>query len=217
MLAIVTSRIARAAAVALCVVGVLPRAAASQAGDGFVSLFDGTLNGWVIENEGKFTVRDGLLRVEAPAGWLRSEREYGDFQVRLEFRFLTDDADSGLFIRAAVGPSFGRGWPNGSYQVQMRNPIGPSRFPPIGGLFRHGMPPGTVTFDPAQAAALSKPTGEWQLLEAAVVGERLTVRLNGTEITRAADLVPRRGFIGLQGETGALELRAIGIREQVGP
>jgi Domain of Unknown Function (DUF1080) len=92
---------------------------------GFVRLFDGTLEGWTVENSqtNNFTVRDRILRVEGPQGWLRSNAQYGDFTLRVEVRFLTDDADSGIFLRAP-GPAsnvFVRGWPANAYQVQVRD------------------------------------------------------------------------------------------------
>ena len=187
-----------------------------QPAGAFVPLFDGTLAGWTIENTqaGNFTVANGVLRVQGPPGWLRADREYGDFTLRAEFRFVTLDADSGLFIRARSTGGFGPGWPNNSYQVQIRNPLGVSRFPPVGGLFRHGMPPGDLVFDPAVVSTLAKPTGEWQTLEVDVVGDRLAVRFNGSEVMRAGGIANASGFIGLQGETGTVEFRSIDIREQ---
>src|SRR5690554_4223396 len=71
---------------ALAVVGM----AADQAPEPrFTPLFDGkTLEGWVVENDdpSSFVVRDGVLRVEGRAGWLRSAREFRDFALRTEFR-----------------------------------------------------------------------------------------------------------------------------------
>ena len=188
-----------------------------QAG-GFVPLFDGTLNGWVIENTqaGNIGVRDGVLRVDAPSGWLRSTREFGDVVIRTEFRFVTADADSGLFVRASGSGQFMRGWPNNSYQVQIRNPATASRLPPVGGLFRHGMPPGPMEFDAASVEKVARPTGEWQTLEVEVAGNRLTARLNGTEVLKAMEIANPRGFIGLQAETGTVEFRSIEVRELTG-
>ena len=201
--------IACAAAAALSV------PAAAQAPTGFVPLFTGSLDGWSIQNGGpeNFSVADGVLRVQAPNGWLRSEKRYGDFSLRVEFRFVTPDADSGIFFRASGDMPFGRGWPNQSYQVQVRNPASESRFPPVGGLFRHGMPAGDMTFDPATASLVSTGTGEWQLLEIDVRGSDLVVRLNGTEVNRAGNIGNSPGYIGLQAETGTVEYRAIAIRE----
>ena len=193
-------------------------AAGGQQAGGFVPLFDGTLNGWVIENTqaGNISVRDGVLRVEAASGWLRSAREYGDVAIRTEFRFVTADADSGLFVRAGGTGQFMRGWPNNSYQVQIRNPATASRLPPVGGLFRHGMPPGPTEFDAAIVDKVAKPTGEWQTLEVEVTGNRLTARLNGTEVLRAMEIANPRGFIGFQAETGTVEFRSIEVRELSG-
>ena len=190
-----------------------------QPADGFVRLFDGTLAGWTIENTtaGNISVRDGVLRVEAPGGWLRSGREYGDVTVRTEFRFVTADADSGLFVRAASTSGFMRGWPNNSYQVQIRNPATESRLPPVGGLFRHGMPPGPADFDAAAVGRAVKATGEWQILEVDVLGSRLTARLNGSQVLSATEIANPRGYIGLQAETGAVEFRSIDVREAPRP
>lgn len=180
----------------------------------FEELFDGTLSGWTIENTAhdNFRIEDGVLRVEAPEGWLRSAKVYADFELRVEFRFLTDDADSGIFIRATGNEPFSRGWPNSSYQVQMRNPLGESRFFPVGGLFRHGMPDGDTDYDEALARRLSKPTGEWQEIVVRVVGDEVIAELNGERVLRAGNIANPEGHIGLQGETGALEYRSLRIR-----
>ena len=179
----------------------------------FVPLFDGTLKGWVVENTtaNNFTVTGGVLRVEGPSGWIRTERQFTDFTARLQFRFLTADADSGVFFRTTGATQFMRGWPNNAYQVQVRNPATQSRLPAVGGLFRHGMPPGEIAFDQPLVEKLTRGTGEWQDLAFTVAGETLTVRFNGTEVTRAANIVKQSGFIGLQAEVGGLEFRSIEV------
>ena len=187
--------------------------ATARAQERFVPLFDGTLTGWVAENAtgANFTVTAGALRVDGPSGWLRTERQFTDFTARLEFRFVTADADSGVFFRTTGATQFMRGWPNNGYQVQVRNPATQSRLPAVGGLFRHGMPPGEITFDQPLVEKLSRGTGEWQELMFTVAGETLTVRFNGTEVTRATNIVRQPGYIGLQAEVGVVEFRAIEI------
>lgn len=204
---------ARTSCAACLAAGVLSLYATAQ--DAPVPLFDGTLAGWSIERApgGNIALQDGVLRVAAPEGWLKSARTYADFSLRVEFRFLTDDADSGIFVRALDDAPFGRGWPGNSYQVQLRNPVGESRFPAVGGIFRHGKPPGETQFDAALAARVSTGTGEWQVLEIEAAGTDLEVRLNGTVLTRAAGIENPRGHIGIQAETGALEFRSIQIAE----
>jgi hypothetical protein len=179
----------------------------------FVSLFDGTLAGWVVENTtaNNITVTGGSLRVEGPAGWIRTERQFTDFTARIRFRFMTADADSGVFFRTTGAAQFMRGWPNNGYQVQVRNPATQSRLPAVGGLFRHGMPPGEITYDQSAVEKLSRGTGEWQDLEFDVAGDVLTVRFNGTSVTRADNIVRQRGYIGLQAEVGVVEFRSIEV------
>ena len=104
-----------------------------------------------------------------------------------------------------------RGWPNNAYQVQLRNPAGKSFLPAAGGLFRHGMPQGDLKYDQAAVEKLSRGTNEWEDLELTVTGDTLTVRFNGSEVTRAGNIVRQPGYVGLQAETGSLEFRSIEI------
>lgn len=202
----------------LCVIGPALLAAQSPAGE-FKPLFDGkSLSGWVVENSSgeNFTVRDGALRVEGPEGWLRSTEQYGNFDLRVEFRFLTDDSDSGVFVRAP-GPAsnvFVRGWPANSYQVQTRDISSNKTTNPIwiGNLYRHRTPPGDTAYDADAAARAVRPTGEWQVFDIQVMDDRITVKLNGTDVLQASGLVNPRGYLGLQGESGIVEYRDVSIR-----
>ena len=195
------------------IVSVLSVVIVAQSSRTFVALFDGTMKGWVVENSttNNFTITDGVLRVAAPSGWLRSEQQFTDFVLRLGFRFVTDDADSGVFFRTTGATQFMRGWPNNAYQVQLRNPATPSRLPAVGGLFRHGMPAGDLAFDETAVGKLSRGTGQWQDLEITVAGETLAVRFNGADVTRAGNIVRQPGYVGLQAEVGTVEFRSIEI------
>ena len=174
-------------------------------------LLDSELKNFTTENTaaGNFGMVGGVLEVREPEGWLKSVERYSDFELLVEFRFMTDNADSGIFVRALGENEFVRGWPNQSYQVQLRNPIGQSPFPAVGGIFRHGMANGETNYDEDLASEVSRPTGEWQTLVVRVEGDALTVELNDVLITRAAGLANETGFIGIQGETGTLEFRSL--------
>lgn len=192
----------------------------TAAADDFRPLFDGeTLNGWVVENTdaGNFTVQDGVLRVNGPGGWLRTEETYMDFDLRVVFRFLTDDADSGVFVRVGDTEStFARGWPAGSYQVQTRDISTHRTERPrlLGDVYRHGMADGETVYDAEAAFAAARETGVWQEFKISVTGDSLLVDLNGTPITRAQDIAIPSGFIGIQGETDTVEFRTIEIKER---
>jgi hypothetical protein len=175
------------------------------------------MQGWTVLNTAPttFNVKEGFIHVEGNSGWLRSERQYSDFNLRAEFRFLTDNADSGIFVRAVGDSIFLRGWPGNSYQVQTRDVTRNQGTNPIliGNIYRHGNPGGETNFDSAAAIQVSKKTGEWQVFEVEVRGDRLTVTLNGTVVTRAGNLANPSGYIGLQGEAGIVQYRSIQIRE----
>lgn len=195
---------------------VAPQPGAPPAAPQFVELFNGTLDNWrVVFTEGdNIRIVDGVLRVEGPNGWVRSTQRYTDFRLEIEFRWLTDDADSGVFLRAGGDETFARGWPAGSYQIQLRNPAGPGTLPTIGHLFRHQMDDGPLRFDTETAREVALPTGEWQTLAIELVGERLAVWLNGTGITQALGIAKSRNFIGFQAERGGLEFRSVKIQER---
>ena len=181
----------------------------------FTQLFSGSFDGWTITDteSNNFSIADGTLLVEGPDGWLKSDREYGDFELDVEFRFMTDDADSGIFVRATGTEPFSRGWPNQSYQVQMLNPLGGSPYPPVGALFRHGMPDGETTYKDELVREISEPTGVWQTLFITAHGSEVSASLNGVSVMNAQNITNPSGYIGIQGETGAVEFRSLKIRE----
>jgi hypothetical protein len=193
-----------------------PESNLAPSATGFVELFGGTLDNLrvVFTEDDNIKIVDGLLRVEGPGGWVRSTKRYTDFRLEIEFRWLTDDADSGVFLRATGDETFARGWPAGSYQVQLRNPAGPGTLPTIGHLFRHQMDDGPLRVDAEATRAANLGTGEWQTLAIELVGERLAVWLNGTGITQALGIAKSTNYIGLQAERGALEFRSIRIQER---
>ncbi len=177
-----------------------------------VSLFNGKdLDGWVIESGGKFSVRDGLLVVNKGTGWLRSEDDFGDFVLEMDFRFLEEQANSGIFVR--TGPTSKddeNGWPDNGYQVQCMDTI--TGEIPLATMIPYGAPEFVHKSDLEALARAYRPTREWNHYEISCIGEDLTVKLNGVLITTARDIKNRRGHIGIQAEHGLLEFRNIGVR-----
>lgn len=186
--------------------------AGAQPAPGFSPLFDGTLGDATIENGGTFTIEAGVLRAEGPEGWLRFPTLYRDFRLHVELRFLTANADSGVFLRALPDAPFARGWPNRSYQVQLLNPLAGGSLPPVGGVFRHGMPAGETALDRDAVRAAFTGTGEWQVLEIEVAGTELSVQLNGVAVTKASGVADVAGYVGIQSETSAVEFRRVDIQ-----
>lgn len=174
--------------------------------DGFTSLFNGkNLDGWNIMNNGKFEAKDGVIYLNKGGGWLRSEKEYKDFDLRMDFRFMNKGADSGIFIRASME---GKNWPDKNYQVQTMDNDSICSIFTAGGL-----PKKSEKKDKDLLKKAMKPTMEWQSYVITAVGPKLEVKLNGELITTADGLADQAGFIGLQGEGGLLEFKNIRIKE----
>ena len=180
-------------------------------------LFANGIDDWDAVNAtaGSFDYSEGVLRVSGSEGWLRSPREYGDFELRGQVRFVEADADSGIFLRVESGTDFIRGWPGDAYQVQMReisvnasdNPLS------LANLYRHRVGDGTTSYHRDRVFALYTGVGEWQDFRVRVEGTALTVRFNGELVLEANNLENVSGYIGFQSETGIIEYRDLLLHE----
>jgi len=147
--------------------------------EGFVSLFNGTdLTGWTGGTK-SYLVRDGLLVVDptqGSGGDLYTEREFGDFVYRFEFR-LTPGANNGVGIRVPKG---GHASSEGM-EIQILDHDSPRYRGWLHDYQHHGSIYGVV---PAKTGYL-KPVGEWNYEEITAKGKQITVTLNGTAIVDA--------------------------------
>ena len=169
------------------------------------------LDGWEIVNGGRFSVEDGVLKIDRGTGWLRSTDTFGDFVLTMEFRFLEEGANSGIFVR--TGPTSAddnNGWPNNGYQVQCMDAL---TGVPLAHMIPYGAPPFEHQSDIEALKRAYKPAGEWHTYEIRAEGERLWISLNGVLITTATGVKNLRGHIGIQGELGLLEFRSIKLLE----
>src|SRR5262249_42111166 len=150
------------------------------------------------------SVKDGVIFLNRGTGWLRSAKEYKDFELRLDFRFLNEGADSGIFIRATMD---GNNWPSKNYQVQTIDAPG------ICSILAAGQARPKQKKNAELLKKAMKPTKEWQSYVIIAQGQQLQVKLNGELITMAEGLSEQAGYVGLQGEGGELEFKNIRIRE----
>jgi hypothetical protein len=193
--------------------GWIAQAAGASPGMQFSPLFDGeSLNGWTIENNGRFSVREGVLLVDQGTGWLRSDREFGDFKLVMEFRFLEEGANSGVFVRtAASSHEDENGWPDNGYQIQCMDTLEGDY--PLGALIPYGAEVESFQSDPAALRRAYRPAGNWHRYEIVCSGGSMTVKLNGALVTTVIGMEKRAGHVGIQGENGLLEFRRIDIHE----
>ena len=187
---------------ACCLLGApIVSLAAEKREEGFVSLFDGkTLDGWHPMNDAKFVAEDGVLKLNGGLGWLRSDKEYSDFILRLEFRFMKPKQDGGVFLRSNTE---GNPWPSRKYEVQIENTV---RMAKIFGA-KHEL-------NVELTEKVLKSVSEWNEYEITLVGSRLKVRLNGKLVSKSDSTGGlTRGYLGLQGEHGFHEYRNFRIKE----
>ena len=201
--------------IASAVVGLLAGCAKTNDPPKSMSLFNGlNLDNWVIENDGQFSVEDGVIKVDRGTGWLRSADVFSDFTLLMEFRFQEAEANSGIFVR--TGPTSNddeNGWPNNGYQVQCMDII--TGKAPLATLIPYGAPPFKPKSDLDALAKAYKPLGEWQTYEITCAGETLEVKLNDIRITTATSIKNLTGHIGIQGEHGLVEFRKIELIQRV--
>jgi len=179
---------------------------------GFVPLFNGRdLSGWEHNGRpGTFVVKDGMLvgrRKHGSAYWLSTKRQYGDFELRLQYK-IERGGNSGIFIRA---PRYGRTSREGmEIQIYDQRPRPPRP---------HKGSTGAIYGVVAPSCFAEKPPGEWNDLWILCDGDLVRVTLNGKRIIDA-DMSkypelrhrPRRGYIGLSAHTKTVWFRNIRIR-----
>jgi Domain of Unknown Function (DUF1080) len=180
------------------------------AGDpGFVSLFDGkSLKGWEPQHTDRFHARDGVIVNDGGTGWMRSTRSYRDFEFQAEYRVIKPGSDSGIFFRASAESMPKEPfWSARCYQLQVIDA------PSNGMFFGHGLAPPRFERKADALKSASKDAKQWQRIRLKVVGSRAEVALNDVVVTTSEAIQVAEGHIGLQGENGHIEWRALKIRE----
>jgi hypothetical protein len=204
---------------------IAPALVAQQAESGFTSLFDGkTLNGWTLvggRGEG-YGVKDGVLYcAKGGGGKLITDREYGDFVLRFDFKMPPEGSNNGLGIRA---PREG----DAAYQGMELQIIDEAaalsgKWGKLKDTQYHGSVYDVV---PARRGAM-KPAGQWNSQEVTVKGRQVTVVLNGQTILDAdldsvkdpevlkkhPGLQRTSGHIAFLGHNDYIEFRNIRVKE----
>ena len=187
----------------------------SCGGNARTELFNGKdLAGWVcvVDSLGEvpagevFTVRDGNIRIAGqPFGYMRTVRQYGDYRLHAEWRWIGEATNSGIFQRVQEGDKV---WPQGIECQLMAGRAGDLVL--LGGARADGIEP--VGKFPIKArigdAGCEKPAGEWNEAEIVCQGDRMAVYINGV-LQNESSGTNRTGYIALQSEGGTLEFRNV--------
>src|SRR5258707_11891548 len=137
------------------------------------ALFNGkNLDGWQQVGPGSFVVKDGMMNTEGGMGMLLYAREkIAHATVRVVFKLMAKESDSGVFIRIPERPT--EPWMpiNRGYEVEIGD--WPDDYSCTGVLY---------TFTKALARPI-KLIGEWNAMDITLDGPRTVVYLNGVKVT----------------------------------
>ncbi|MHB8736866.1 MAG: 3-keto-disaccharide hydrolase, partial [Terriglobales bacterium] len=168
---------------------------AEELAEGWILLFDGVTDfGWKAATEANWKVADGVISVsEGEPGLLATTSEFGDYQLRLDFR-AAKQTNSGIFLRTPPVPNDPA---SDCYELNIAADDNPF---PTGSFVKRQKTDGHTN-------------GQWQSYDVTVRGDRFTVRLDGHLVLDFADPKPLgRGAIGLQLNSGPVEFRNIKLR-----
>jgi hypothetical protein len=202
--------------------------------DRLLPLFNGAdLSGWVIVNvaPNTFTARDGILvSTGKPTGVIRTDKQYENFVLELEWRHMEPGGNAGLFIwgdpMTAQGTPFTRGIEvqilDHQYVAQQEKRQGKKldSFTGHGDIFPiHGAtmkpdrphPQGWARCLPSEFRA--KPSGQWNHYRVVCNDGKITLSVNGKEVSGGSECKPRKGYICLESEGAECHFRNIRIKE----
>jgi hypothetical protein len=164
--------------------------------EGWIALFDGqTLFGWRAASQADWRVEDGAIVVSAgEPGLLHTSSQFGDYQLRLDFRSEAG-ANSGIFLHTPPVPEDPA---KDCYELNIADSDNPY---PTGSLVGRAKAEGD--FDSL----------DWQSYDVTVMGDSVTIKLDGQQILQYTDSEPLgRGHIGLQFKQGQVAFRNIHLK-----
>lgn len=195
------------------------------------NLFNGKdLTGWINVNTKPETwsVKEGLLICSGhPIGVMRSDRQYENFILHIEWMHLEAGGNSGVFIFSDGTVPEGKQLPKGM-EVQMLELEWPKLNPDKDGKPRH---PGYVSGELFGANGLKttpdnprgdrsmsfemrcKGKGEWNVYDVVVVDGVVKLAINGKFVNGVSKASQRKGYLCLESEGAEIHFRNIRILE----
>lgn len=193
-------------------------------------LFNGKdLTGWVNVNTAPDTwkVKDGLLVCSGhPIGVMRSDRQYENFILHIEWRHMEPGGNSGVFLWSAARPGEKNRLPDG-LEVQMLELDWPNLnkrdgvTPPVayvhGELFGVG---GVKTIPDNPRGERSKSIenrclgrGNWNTYDVVAVDGVVKLSVNGKFVNGISKATQKKGYLCLESEGAEIHFRNIKIME----
>lgn len=165
--------------------------------DGWILLFDGETDfGWQATSQANWKIADGVISVSSgEMGLLRTTSEFGDFVLKVDFR-NPQGTNSGIFLRTPAQP---KDPATDCYELNIAD-LTVSPFP-------------TGSFVKRQKGLGNHDSTAWRTYTIKAEAGHFIVTLDGQRVLDYVDPKPlRRGYIGLQFNTGAVEFRNIKLK-----
>ena len=191
---------------------------------GFVPLFDGkTLKGWqLVAPHGRgYVVEDGAIVCPADGGGnLLTDRQYGDFILRLEYK-LSAGGNNGIGIRTPLAGD--------AAYVGMEIQVLDDQHAQYKGKIKPEQHTASIYDVFPARTGFQKPAGEWNEEEIHVEGRRVKITLNGVVtidanldnvredavLKKHPGLLRTSGYLGFLGHNTRVEFRNIRVRPLV--
>jgi hypothetical protein len=168
--------------------------------------------GWVVFPEaGKdsWSIKDGILSCTGkPSGFLRTEQSYKQYRFTVEWRF-TKTGNTGVVVHMTPPDAI---WPKSIECQGMHKNQGDFYFwngaTLSGGTELKDKKTGKIRgYRLGKQDDAEKPAGEWNTFTTVCDGNTVTILVNGKEVNKATGTNLSEGFIGLQVEGGAFEVK----------
>lgn len=196
----------------------------------FVDLFNGKdLSGWINVNTDPDTwsVRDGVLFCTGqPIGVMRSERQYENFVLHIEWMHMEPGGNSGVFLWSNAVPAERNRLPNG-VEVQMleldwvKLNTKDGKTPPVAYVHGEVFGVGGVEIVPDTPRAgrsksienRCKGRGEWNTYDIVAVDGVVKLAVNGKFVNGVQASSQKKGYICLESEGKPIHFRNIRLME----
>ena len=194
-------------------------------------LFNGKdLTGWVNVNTAKDTwsVRDGMIICKGkPIGVMRSEKQYENYILHIEWMHMEPGGNSGCFQWANGTAPEGKPFPKG-LEVQMLELDYINLHPdkdgkPLTDAYVHGelFGVGGLTLTPenprgSRSKSIEnrcKPKGEWNVYDVVAVDGTIKLCVNGKFVNGISKASQKKGYLCLESEGAEVHFRNIWILE----
>ena len=185
----------------------------ASCGERQTQLFNGKdLTGWSfslapdseVGVDAVFGVKDGVITIAGqPFGYMITDGVYGDYKLHVEWRWVDEPANSGIFVLAEPGDGL---WPRCAEVNLMAGHAGDMIA--SGGSAFEELKEGIFLRSTVESA--EKPAGEWNTMEVVCKGNFIQAYVNGV-LMNEAHFDRTEGHIALQSEGGPLEVRNVYI------